>query len=110
MRLDMPQGCLSPNFRCTSYKESTMYFIYCELPLNRVGNEHVNASNEKNFHGFVYAIRNAAVSDSNVRLMRRPQEDDNTRFALSGKLSDVCAALEQLEAQEIRNAWRCAIS
>ncbi|MFZ7321223.1 hypothetical protein [Comamonas jiangduensis] len=40
--------------------------------------------------------------------MRRSKDKDSNRFALSGKLADVCAALDALAAQEMRNTWRVA--
>lgn len=46
--------------------------------------------------------------NGNVRLLRRAKEQDRTRFVMSGKLSDVCAALDALAALEQRQAWRYA--
>lgn len=86
----------------------TMHLIYCELPLPRVNHIAPVASNENNLSRATFSMAYAVAANSNVRLMRRPKESDNTRFVLSGKLSDVCAALDQLAAQETRNTWRCA--
>lgn len=85
-----------------------MQLIYCELPLSRVGLSHLGASNQDQLLGLPVPLKSAAMGCNNVRLMRRAKDIDNTRFALSGKLADVCAALDQLAAQETRNAWRVA--
>lgn len=50
----------------------------------------------------------ASLSNARVRMLKHNEEMDGTRFVLSGKLSDVCAALDQLAALEQHNAWRCA--
>lgn len=85
-----------------------MRVIYCELPLLRIKDTRCIASNEDNFLLSAQTLTKTVAANTNVRLMRRPKESDNTRFVLSGKISDVCAALEQLAAQETRNACRCA--
>lgn len=85
-----------------------MHFVYCEIPLTRLEDTRCTASNDNHFAPSTPALSKAAAIRSNVRLMRGSKESDNTRFALSGKLSDVCAALDQLAAQETCNAWRCA--
>lgn len=84
-----------------------MHLIYCKLPLNRVHSFCGVASNDSRAIT-LHPISDEAGNPSNVRLMRRAKDNDSTRFALSGKLVDVCAALDQLAAQETRNAWRRA--
>lgn len=86
-----------------------MQVIYCQLPLNRVKHVRLIASNDAQILVPPQATCVAVAVHSNVRLMRRSKDSDNTRFALSGKLSDVCAALDQLAAQETRNALRWAV-
>ena len=85
-----------------------MHVIYCQLPLNRVKQVRLIASNDAQILAAPQATCVAVAAHSNVRLMCRSKDGDNTRFALSGKLSDVCAALDQLAAQETRNALRWA--
>lgn len=85
-----------------------MPLIYCKLPLLRVNFSSVCASNQEQWHYTELRTVNCASTPSNVRLMRRPKEADSTRFVLSGKLGDVCAALDQLAAQESLNALRMA--
>ena len=85
-----------------------MPLIYCELPLTRVNFSADCASNHEQWHSMELHATDCATTQSNVRLMRRPKEADSTRFVLSGKLSDVCAALDQLAAQESLNALRVA--
>lgn len=41
-----------------------------------------------------------------VRLLRRAQETDRNRFVLSGRLADVCQALDHMLAQEQAYARR----
>lgn len=48
------------------------------------------------------------LQHSNVRLLRHPKEQDCARFVLSGKLADVCAALDEMAALEKSNALRYA--
>lgn len=79
-----------------------MTMLHCELPLPRSTCRPWVASNQDQFHTLSMSCH------GNVRLMRRPKDTDRARFALSGKLSDVCAALAALEAQEARNRLRCA--
>lgn len=70
------------------------------------------AANDPTFGNQWKAITAANIESHackvHVRLLRRAKEQDCTRFALTGKLSDVCAALDELAALEQRNACRCA--
>lgn len=86
-----------------------MQLIYCDLPLHRVHHAQLHASNQAHLVVLPAPLNDAAaMANQHVRLMRRATDMDSTRFALSGKLADVCAALDQLAAQETRNAWRVA--
>lgn len=85
-----------------------MPLTHCELPLRRVRPAHLRASNQDQLLGLPAPLNDAAMASNNVRLMRRAKDSDTTRFALSGRLADVCAALDQLAAQENRSAWRVA--
>lgn len=87
-----------------------MHFTYCTLPLARLPNAITAASNEAQLGCLesTPTLQQAHIHQGNVRLMRRTKDMDNTCFALSGKLADVCAALDALAAQETRNAWRVA--
>ena len=78
-----------------------MPMTFCPLPLPFVATApDTVASNDSQLH--IAATQMPA--HGNVRMLRRAHEADNTRFVLSGKLSDVCAALEQLVNQEQRYA------
>lgn len=71
-----------------------MSMTFCQLPLSRITTATM-ASNEAHFL--------PQALPHNVRLLRRAHDPDCTHFAMSGRLSDVCAALEQLAEQEQRN-------
>ena len=85
-----------------------MHFFYCQLPLLRIQPLATKASNDEPLNTTLDFVTQAITATSNVRLMRRGKDQGSTRFALSGKLADVCAALDQLAAQETRNARLCA--
>lgn len=92
------------------FQGKIMQLLLCTLPLPRQFPTPAFASNADQLQ------RSAGLSNSathttlhgNVRWMQSPQNTDPQRIALSGKLSDVCAALDELAAQEIRNIWRTA--
>ena len=71
-----------------------MSMTFCQLPRSRITTATM-ASNEAHFL--------PQALPHNVRLLRRAHDPDRTRFVMSGRLSDVCAALEQLAEQEQRN-------
>jgi hypothetical protein len=85
-------------FACSSLssasQETTMSMTFCQLPMSRITTATM-ASNEAHFL--------PQALPHNVRLLRRAHDPDRTRFVMSGRLSDVCAALEQLAEQEQRN-------
>lgn len=83
-----------------------MQVLHCPLPLPRLESAAL-ASNQALF-GVAPPYMDGHACHANVRLMRRSKEVDGNRFALSGKLADVCAALDALAEQEMRNAWRIA--
>jgi len=85
-----------------------MQFFYCELPLPRISPAAHKASNQARFIDLPAHMVDRQVCTGNVRLMRRMKDADNSRFVLSGKLGDVCAALDELAAQEQNNIWRVA--
>ncbi|WP_260673508.1 hypothetical protein [Comamonas aquatica] len=85
-----------------------MTTLHCELPLPRSTCRPRVASNQDQFHALTMSLPPSSACHGNVRLMRRPKDTDRARFALSGKLADVCAALEALAAQEARHRLRCA--
>lgn len=86
-----------------------MQLLHCNLPLTRIDAASDAASNQTTFTDIPYVPLDCNAYSGNVRLMRRTKDGDNQRFALSGKLADVCAALDELAAQETRNAWRIAM-
>ena len=86
-----------------------MHLLHCPQPLPPL--ESVTtafASNQASFHEISACAAPCESCTGNVRLMRRSKDQDGNRFALSGKLADVCAALDALAAQETRNARRIA--
>lgn len=85
-----------------------MRLLHCPLPLPHLESAAASASNQALFCDTSFNTATCKNCTGNVRLMRRSKDQDNNRFALSGKLADVCAALDALAAQEIRNAWRVA--
>ena len=85
-----------------------MQFFYCELPLPRIKPASHTACNQARFIDLPEQLADRQASSGNVRLMRRTKDFDNSRFVLSGKLVDVCAALDELAAQEQHNTWRIA--
>lgn len=85
-----------------------MTTLHCELPLPRSTCRPRVASNQDQLHALTMPQPASSACHGNVRLMRRPKDTDRARFALSGKLADVCAALEALAAQEARHRLRCA--
>lgn len=87
-----------------------MQLSFCPLPLPRVSASVALASNACQFHPTKasHSTMGCQALHSNVRWMQRPQNTDIRRIALSGKLSDVCAALDELAAQERYGAWRTA--
>lgn len=85
-----------------------MQFFYCELPLPRINPASHTACNQARYINLPEQLADRQASSGNVRLMRRTKDFDNSRFVLSGKLVDVCAALDELAAQEQHNTWRVA--
>ncbi|MBP7646769.1 MAG: hypothetical protein KA751_08475 [Comamonas sp.] len=85
-----------------------MQFFYCELPLPRINPASHTACNQARYINLPEQLADRQASSGNVRLMRRMKDFDNSRFVLSGKLVDVCAALDELAAQEQHNTWRVA--
>lgn len=86
-----------------------MQTMICTLPLVRIPIAPLVACNDDQFQEHATPTRHAhAACKANVRWMCRSKDIDCNRFALSGKLADVCAALDELAAQEVRNAWKCA--
>lgn len=89
-----------------------MQMLHYSLPLSPLECATASASNQSHYsprlkqEGATLCLGTPA---GNVRFMRRLKDSDSNCFALSGKLSDVCAALDALAAQETRNAWRCAL-
>ena len=84
-----------------------MQRLICTLPLARVPQASLVASNDDQLHTGESALCTATSCAAQVRWMCRAKDAGSSRFALSGKLADVCAALDELAAQEVRNAWRC---
>lgn len=85
-----------------------MQFFYCDLPLPRINPASHTACNQARYINLPEQLADRQASSGNVRLMRRMKDFDNSRFVLSGKLVDVCAALDELAAQEQHNTWRVA--
>lgn len=73
-----------------------MTVFFCPLPLPTVCPHPRRAANTEQLHPL------AAVG--NVRLLRRAHEADTSRFVMSGRLADVCQALERLASEEMRRA------
>ena len=72
-----------------------MLMDFCLLPASETV-LHRDSANDACFH-IPYA---AFAHAGSVRMLRPRHTRDMTRFALSGKFSDVCHALERLVAQE----------
>ena len=85
-----------------------MHFLHCPLPLPHIETARTSASNQNTFCDVSLRTVTCKTCTGNVRLMRRSKDKDSNRFALSGKLADVCAALDALAEQEMRNTWRVA--
>lgn len=85
-----------------------MRVSYCHLPLARLHQAVDCASNDPVLATDVVWPVNISCA-SNVRLLRRVHDADSARFVLSGKLADVCAALDMLAAEEGRMARRVAM-
>ena len=85
-----------------------MPFLHCPLPLASLTIAATGAANADTLNQPPATSLEICCTE-NVRLMRRSQDCDTTRFALAGKLADVCAALDELAAQEIYQARRHAI-
>lgn len=84
-----------------------MRLMHCALPLTYVARPMTCASNQP-----LPLSKPATLGlsgHSNVRMMRPSLDTNSTCFALSGKLSDVCAALEAMAATERLQAMRCAV-
>lgn len=73
-----------------------MSIFFCALPLLSVAKPQRSAANAACLHPLTAA--------GNVRLLRRAHDADSNRFVISGKLADVCQALERLASEEIRHA------
>lgn len=59
------------------------------------------AANDAQWEPLQPAVSTAACNhQGNVRLLRRRHDADGTRFALAGKLADVCRTLDWMAAQE----------
>lgn len=83
-----------------------MSLIPCTLPLPCVASTLVLASNQE--WGFQMDTVNL-IGHGNVRVMRPTLDNNNACFALSGKLADVCAALDAMAQKEQLQAMRCAM-
>lgn len=84
-----------------------MHLIHCTLPLECLPQAIDCASNDSQLNALATPDFDISTA-SNVRLMRRAKDTDSARFVLSGKLADVCAALDALAAEENRKARRFA--
>lgn len=85
-----------------------MRLFHCELPLPRIAQVHQTACNQARFSSQSNDSVVPNIGTGNVRLMHRAKDFGNTRFVLSGKLADVCAALDAMAAQEQHSTWRVA--
>ena len=86
-----------------------MHHVICTLPLARLPLASSVASNADKFNEpRIHTQPTQATCKVNVRWLCHSQDTDCHRFALSGRLADVCAVLDELAAQEVRNAWKCA--
>lgn len=86
--------------------------VFCKLPLQSIPRYTSHAANQA-----CMDIARASTPPffwgnecSNVRLLRRQHDPDRTRFALSGKMADVCQALDALAARELAHNARLATS
>lgn len=81
-----------------------MLLTYCHLPLPaQAALRQQTAANTQPW----CTQPDTAQWPGNVRLLtRQPERLNCTRFVLSGRLSDVCAALEQMVTQEQLHARR----
>lgn len=80
-----------------------MQITFCKLPLPRLPHIDFSARNQDYFHNLLLQQPKDPFNHfqaSNVRFMKRPWDKDHNRFALSGKLSDVCAALDAMAESE----------
>ena len=94
-----------------------MTMFHCPLPLARTARPG-HAANHEVFHDPAISpapqppgltlVRATQPLAHNVRLLRNHRSSDRALFALSGKLSDVCAALDQLARQEALYGMRRA--
>ena len=86
-----------------------MQHVICTLPLARLPLASSVASNADQFNDpYIPTQPTQSTCKANVRWLRHAQDTDCHRFALSGRLADVCAVLDELADQEVRNAWKCA--
>lgn len=85
-----------------------MRLSYCTLPLARLPRTVDCASNDYSLNAMPTSQMDVSAT-SNVRLLRRAKDTDSARFVLSGKLADVCAALDVLAAEENRKSRRVAM-
>lgn len=75
--------------------------VFCKLPLQSVPGYAPHAANQAHMAtattpALTYLWSNKC---SSVRLLRRQHEPDQTRFALAGKMADVCQALDALAVE-----------
>lgn len=75
--------------------------VFCKLPLQRVPFCKPDAANQCDANTEIAPYLPWSSRTSNVRLLRCPYDPDQTRFALAGKMADVCQALDKLAAQEL---------
>lgn len=90
----------------------TVINLLLPLPFSRlVRNTSPIAANDAAFDSLWNATSTATIENlkasNQVRLLRHAKEQDTNRFALTGKLSDVCAALDELAQLEEDNMRRC---
>ena len=79
-----------------------MPLSYCQLPLPRIFPQEDIACNQAIF---LAPSLGTLAESANVRLLHRAKEKDASRFILSGKMADVCAALDYLARQEQNNRF-----
>ena len=83
--------------------------MICTLPLVRLplASLAVPASNADHFLEHNRPESKSACFKPSVRWIYRSQDMNSNGFALSGKLADVCAVLDELIDLEVRNARQC---
>lgn len=77
--------------------------VFCPLPLKRLSDQQRHAANHELLDCIALDAGTPRPSHklSNVRLLRCKHDPDQARFALSGKMADVCQALDIMAAREL---------